>query len=364
MNFKKAIFLLTILFTGISILFGQDEKIKYLEHSYNFGTINEKGDQVTHRFLFVNEGDKAIKIKTAKASCGCTTPFWYSKPVFPGDTGYVEARYNPKNRPGKFNKNVTMFLENSTYSEKFFITGYSQPPLTSAFKTYKVKVGNLRFKNINFNMGTIKKDEPLEKIFTVYNDGNDPLTLKTSSETPKNIKLVFEPKTIKSKEIGNIRLTYDASSTEGFGQIKEALQINSDDTLNPIKNIVINANIREFFTDSLKSDPNRPILSLSTKDKYLGSVIEGEAITYEIIFSNTGKNDLLIRDVYTSCDCIATRSKVKKLKTGKEGKIKVTFDSSGKSSYVQNKITLITNDPNAPIQSVALRAKVTPKTTK
>ena len=147
MQLKKIIFF-SITFFCLNHINAQKLNVEWLEETYNFGTLNEKGGESNHRFYFINKGRDAVKIQTAKASCGCTTPSWFSKPVFSGDTGFVEARYNPDNRPGNFNKTITVFFENSEHINKeITITGFVQPEITNAFKKYPEKVGNMRFDN-------------------------------------------------------------------------------------------------------------------------------------------------------------------------------------------------------------------------
>ncbi len=84
-----------------------NEVMKFDNESHNFGTVQE-GEKATHVFKFVNHSKEPIVIQSARASCGCTTPSYSKEPVKPGGTGSVTAVYNTKNRPGKFNKTVTV----------------------------------------------------------------------------------------------------------------------------------------------------------------------------------------------------------------------------------------------------------------
>lgn len=84
------------------------EEMVFVKIDYNFGSIEETGGSVTHKFEFVNKGKNAIIITNVVAQCGCTTPTWTKEPIPPGQKGFVSAAYNPKNRPGKFNKSITV----------------------------------------------------------------------------------------------------------------------------------------------------------------------------------------------------------------------------------------------------------------
>jgi hypothetical protein len=74
---------------------------------HDFGNITEEGGSVTATFTVFNGTDEAIVLTSVKASCGCTTPNWTKEPIEPGKKGEITATYNPKGRPGGFDKTVT-----------------------------------------------------------------------------------------------------------------------------------------------------------------------------------------------------------------------------------------------------------------
>lgn len=74
---------------------------------HNFGTIAEDGGKVTAIFIIYNGTKEAINLTEVRASCGCTTPAWTKEPIEPGQKGEITATYNPKGRPGNFNKSIT-----------------------------------------------------------------------------------------------------------------------------------------------------------------------------------------------------------------------------------------------------------------
>lgn len=82
--------------------------------SYDFGTIREADGDATHTFTLKNEGDAPLVITNATATCGCTTPVWTKEPIQSGKTGTVSVTFNPKNRPGKFVKTVSVYSNGMT----------------------------------------------------------------------------------------------------------------------------------------------------------------------------------------------------------------------------------------------------------
>ncbi|GAH09098.1 unnamed protein product, partial [marine sediment metagenome] len=83
--------------------------ISFDKLTHDFGTFKEEDGNVTCKFSFTNTGSIPLVINRVIASCGCTSPAWSKEPVMPGRKGFVEATYISKNRPGGFNKSLSVF---------------------------------------------------------------------------------------------------------------------------------------------------------------------------------------------------------------------------------------------------------------
>jgi hypothetical protein len=77
---------------------------------HNFGTIKE-GEIVEHTFKFRNTGTGPITVRTAQASCGCTTPEWTQNPVQPGGEGFVKVGFKSAGKVGSNRKQVTVVTD-------------------------------------------------------------------------------------------------------------------------------------------------------------------------------------------------------------------------------------------------------------
>jgi hypothetical protein len=78
-----------------------------------------------------------------------------------------------------------------------------------------------------------------------------------------------------------------------------------------------------------------------------GKIIEGETVAFDFKFKNTGKSDLLIADVSTSCGCTVPSYPKTPIRPGDEGIIKVTFNSAGKRGFQTKNIVVVANtQPN------------------
>lgn len=97
--------------------------ISFEKSTHDFGKIKEADGKATYTFTFTNQGKEPLVINRVQASCGCTTPEWTKEPIAPGKKGTITATYNPTNRPGAFNKAITVHSSGSTDPVRLFIKG-------------------------------------------------------------------------------------------------------------------------------------------------------------------------------------------------------------------------------------------------
>jgi len=88
-----------------------------------------------------------------------------------------------------------------------------------------------------------------------------------------------------------------------------------------------------------------------------GKIIEGEAVAFEFKFTNSGKSDLVIANVSTSCGCTVPTYTKAPVHPGGQGTIKVTFNSIGKRGY-QTKNILIAANTQPNVTELRIKAQV------
>ena len=88
---------------------------------------------------------------------------------------------------------------------------------------------------------------------------------------------------------------------------------------------------------------NLPVIEFVKDLHDFGKVIQGEKVSFGFRFKNTGKTDLVIAQVNSSCGCTVPGFPKTPIKPGQENVISVMFDSAGRKG-VQNKvITVVSN---------------------
>lgn len=98
------------------------------------------------------------------------------------------------------------------------------------------------------------------------------------------------------------------------------------------------------------SATNPPVMKFETETHDFGKIKEGDKVTYEFKFTNTGKSPLIIKDAIATCGCTKPEWPSTPIQPGANGAIKVTFNSAHKQGLQDKQITVTAN--TAPAQSM------------
>ncbi len=86
-----------------------------------------------------------------------------------------------------------------------------------------------------------------------------------------------------------------------------------------------------------------PIITFEKITHDFGKVIHGERVVYHYKFTNTGKSNLIINDIESSCGCTTTSPPQEPIRPGESSDIKLIFDSKTKSGEVTNHLVVYAN---------------------
>lgn len=357
---KKILALFLLLFTTVQ-LYAQNQKpvITFIEQLFDFGTIPEENGPVSHEFLFKNEGEVPVIINSVKASCGCTTPSWTREPVAPGDTGVVIAEYNPINRPGIFNKTISVKTNAEPGVVILHIKGTVQPKPKTPSDDYPTLMGSIRTKYRSFNMGKITTKEPVIKAFDVYNDSEEPVIFSSTTVSPPYIQIEVIPQELLPKQKGSINITYNPEARNSLGFASDHIRLFTNEEEDSIKEFNVMATIEEYFPPMTKEELEQaPRLSLDKKSYDFGEINEGASVKTDFIVTNTGRSTLNIRETKANCGCTISQPEKNTLAPGESTRISVTFNSSGRRGKQHKFVTIFSNDPKNPTQQLVLTGRV------
>lgn len=92
---------------------------------------------------------------------------------------------------------------------------------------------------------------------------------------------------------------------------------------------------------SAVSAASAPVMNFEQKTYDFGKITQGEKVSYDFIFTNTGKTPLIIKDAVASCGCTVPDPPKDPIAPGAKSKINVVFSSAGKMG-LQDKVVTVT----------------------
>ena len=105
------------------------------------------------------------------------------------------------------------------------------------------------------------------------------------------------------------------------------------------------------------SATDSPQIKFEKTEHDFGRIIQGERVTYQFKFTNTGQSDLLISKVSTSCGCTVGKYPKTTIAPGKSDYVETSFDSGGRKGIQNKTITVLTNtQPN--ITTLRIKAEI------
>lgn len=322
---------------------------------HNFGTIKEVDGMVTVNFTYINKGTAPLIITNVVTSCGCTAPNWTREPVLPGMKGYVSATYNPANRPGDFEKTITVSSNSADGDMLLHINGNVIPREKTIEELYPVNLNDLRLKTSIVSFQTMVEGHQKTEKLEIANNGIAPLTVGFD-HVPAYLQVKAVPQVLQPKEKGVVEITFDAGLRNDWDFVSDRITLLANGQTDAYSKVMITANIVEDF-EKLTPDErlNAPAIVFDKTEYNFGKLKKGKKTTFSFKYTNTGKRDLIIRKVSSSCGCAVAAPEKPILKPGESSLLTVTFDSTGKDDEQTKTVNIISNDPANPKQVLLVR---------
>ena len=206
-------------------------------------------------------------------------------------------------------------------------------------------MGPIRLKSNHLAFGNVKNTVKAEKQLEVINTSDESVEI-AFERVPSHINIRAEPANLKPNEKGFLVATYDAPARNEWGFVIDRMGLKINGVSERNYSLVISANIEEdFSTLSPEQLANAPVLSVDNPEFKFGKINQGENVEHSYVLTNSGKSDLLIRQVKASCGCTAVQPEKKVISPGESVNIKTIFKSAGKVGNQNKTVTIITNDP-------------------
>jgi len=347
---KKLLFSF-VMFLSALTLFAQPA-IQFENTTIDFGNIKEENGKVTGKFVFTNTGNQDLLLTGVKPGCGCTAADYTKTPVAPGQKGYIDATYNPYNRPGNFNKNIRVttnepkFLDDpNTAPYLIYIKGVVEKREPNKYENagYKTGNGEVRIKDNNVKLEVLSNESKPFSIqvmnFSTVESTFEPVNL------PNYITMETK-KSIKPGEETEINFKYDAVKKGEVGNSRDIITIQTQDVTEPKITLFIEVNIKEDFSKlTPKQLQDAPKAVLETTKLDFGRIDKNSTPALQVKLTNNGQNPLFIRQVKSPNSVFSVTNDKNEIKKGDSAILTITLNARNRRGVQNAAVEIITNDP-------------------
>jgi len=204
-----------------------------------------------------------------------------------------------------------------------------------------------------FDFGDIYEGKIVSHDFTVYNTGGDTLTITKVRASCGCTAVKPEKNDLLPNDSTSIKVSFN--STRKIGKQHKYVYVFSNDPENPQFRFEFVANVLHKDKAGLNPEPQ---LKLSVYNHNFGNVSNNKVLDFNVDVLNTGKADLVIKDIKSSCSCTTTMMGTKTIKPNEKSELKIKFDTKNLSGQVARTVTLVSNDPENPMRVLTLIANI------
>lgn len=328
------------------------------QRSVSIGAVLEENGEVETEFFGVNLNQDSLWITDVFAECGCTTVDFTKDTLLQDKIASIKVKFNPDHRGGDFAKQIIVRTNQDIYGDTLILEGTNIPFPEDLKTAYPYRKGDLGFRLSAINMGEVISNEPKLKYVEVFNFGTDTLSLYgEQGGLQEYLFASLEPETLSPGQRGLLLLTYDGAKKNDLGYFEENISLKlQDDTEIDLKLMAV---VFEFFQPVPKSmEKIVPRIGLSEIDVDLREVASTRKKSKNIVITNMGEENLVIRKIATNCDCVEVDLSSSEISASQRAELNFTFDPKGRKGIDHKHITIFSNDPINPVRTIVVKSTI------
>lgn len=312
----------------------------------DIGIIKESDGLQTVPFLITNKGNQPLIISDISTSCGCMLSEYSRRPIQKDSSLVLTIKINPANRPGYFNKTISITSNTKPDLNLLIIKGVVNANPRNPTVEYPIKRGNLRFLGNGFNIGSVTTEKPIERSLEIYNESNVEIKILEKVMAPAHIKLITKELVLKPKEVGVLKIMYDAKGKRDYGYVNDYMELYTNSPQDSLIPLSIFGTIDDYFPPiTAKELANAPQIVVEKQEIYLGRYSKGTEVQGSFSIKNTGNKPLQIKKIKPSCSCVSATMASDRLDKQQTQSLSFKVKTSELAGSNMKTITLFTNDP-------------------
>ncbi|MEE1023014.1 MAG: DUF1573 domain-containing protein [Muribaculaceae bacterium] len=339
------------LLAAVSAVLAAGAEIKWLADDYDFGAIKEVAGPKTGSVRFVNLGPEPTVINRVRPSCGCTGAEYTEGEIMPGDTATVSFTYNPKGRPGRFEKTVKVYTGADNDMKVITIRGTVIGAPETLSVAYPVEVGPLRLSTKTLRAGDIRYGTARHVFLQGYNQSADTIYPRWNHHA-RSLSIGESGRAVAPGDLVTFSIYFNTREGEMPGEVSYPIEIVADSAAGNPKTctVMFKANVTPDTSGANAAQlQSGPSLAVSPARLDLGTV--GDRKEIEFTLTNTGKSELHVKRIQGEGFTVG-RMPVR-LKPGKSGVCKGSLRLTGRQpGPFAVKIQIVSDDPVNPLSEL------------
>jgi hypothetical protein len=336
--------------------------ISFDSKKHNYGELDETMMFASYRFSFTNTGDAPLFINKVESSCGCTSPSWTLDSIPPGGKGYVETRYETSNHLGQFHKTVTVYtnVPKTPFVYLDIEGNVIRPKATFIGAPTPQSIGSLVFEKGAVIFEPLYDNSVDSQYIKLTNT-----TLYTTNFTPINpddlppyCKILDFPSSLEPNEFAKIKVIIDGKKAPGYGFGAFQVPIFSDNVVLPAMGLSITYKRSQYFPKySAKELAKQPKIEIAKPMHDFGPQTSGDYLFCNFDIKNTGKKELVIKQIMADCPCFRFKQHKNTIAPGETLTLEAIFDTVTKNGAKTIGCEIVTNDPINPSKYIYVKAQ-------
>lgn len=329
-------------------------ELRWLSTDYDYGTFKEAAGPQTGSVKAVNDGETATYIQRVRPSCGCTDATYTDGEIMPGDTAVVTFTYDPRQRPGAFDKTVKVYEGDDKKITSIRIHGRVIGAPSSLEGKYPYEHGALRLSDKEIDLGEVRYSTARHRTFHGYNQSSDTIRPRWK-DLPPSVSGGISSEYVLPGDIVTFSIYLNTRDEDGPGDLAYTLTLIPDTDADPVA-IPLTATVTPDFSRLSSEDAaNAPVCRIDPEEIDLGTLKSPKMREVEFMISNTGRSKMTVYQVTST----SPQVKVKRFPR--------TVDASGSSRCVAGvnladlppgafrlPVNVMTDDPIHPNRSLRI----------
>ncbi|MDJ1467845.1 DUF1573 domain-containing protein [Xanthocytophaga flava] len=214
--------------------------------------------------------------------------------------------------------------------------------------------GIIKFAKDVHDFSTVTEGKVATHDFEFTNDGNAPIIISNVTASCGCTTPFWTHEPVLPGKKGKISASYNSNGRPGA--FTKTITVTSN-----ASNASLVLTIKGTVVPKPKASPeelaNSPSMKLETEGHNFGKIEKAQTVVKSFTFTNTGKTDLYIKNVASTCGCVTFKGPASGVKSGEKGTLELRY--SPRTLNQQNeRVTITTNDLNNSTQVIMLQATV------